>query len=166
MNVKLFKIMQTNFFEYLVKEKLPINEVSVFGEYSILPYKAQKETSIPNDLNNLTNKQILSIIKDTSISLNYQFFSISIFHFDFDRIVFFTQKIDGIKSTLSQIFLNNEPVLIVETNFLNLLEILIEKFKKEYRTDLSHLIDEFSYYQYRKKSNRTSELFTTLIFKP
>lgn len=141
--------MRTSYFDYLVKEKLPINEVSVFGENSILPYNGKKGTSIiPNDLNNLTNEQILNIIKDRSISLNYQFFSISTFHLHPDKIVFFTQKSAGIKSSLTQIFLNDEPVLIVETKFLNLLETLIEESKKKYRTDISSLISEFSIYEH------------------
>lgn len=83
------------------------------------------------------------------INLNYQFFSISTFHLHTDRIVFFTQKSAGIKSSLSQIFLNEEAVLIVEMKFLNLLDILIEEFKRECRTDRSNLINELSFYEYR-----------------
>ena len=137
--------MESSYFDYLVKEKLPIIEISVFGEETILPYRERKGTLIiPNDLNNLTNEQILYIIKDRSVSLGYTYFSISIFQLYKDKIVFFTQKCNGVKSSLSQIFLNDEPVLMVETKFLNLLEILIEEFKKKCRTDLSNLIDEFS----------------------
>lgn len=142
--------MESSYFDYLVKEKLPILEVSVFGEEAILPYRERKGTYIiPNDLNNLTNEQILSIIKDRSVSLGYSYFSLSIFQLYQDKIVFFTQKCKGIKSSLSQIFLNDQPILMVETKFLNLLEILIEEFKKKCRTDLSNLVNEFSSNEYR-----------------
>lgn len=143
--------MKTTYFDYFVNEKLPISERSVFGELSILPY-VQKRKAIPTneiDLNNLTNDHILRIIKNKYFSLNYQFFSISTFKIDIDNLVFFTQKCNGIKSSLSQVFLNNKPIVIVETKFLNLLEILIEEFIKQSRNDLPELIKEISDYEYR-----------------
>lgn len=143
--------MQTSYFDYLVKEKLPIGEISVFGELSELPYVDNKKEISTNqiDLNNLTNDHILRIIKDKDISLNYQFFSISTFTIDRNKLVFFTQKSNGIKSSLSQIFLNNKPVLILETKFLNLLEILLDEFIKQCRSDITELIKDFSVYEYR-----------------
>lgn len=143
--------MQTTYFDHLIKEKLPISEISVFGEFSELPYRDNKKPIPKNriDLNNLTNDHIIEIIKDKELSLNYQFFSISTFTIDKDKLVFFTQKSDGIKSSLSQLFLNNKPILILETKFLALLQILIDEFVKQGRTDLPELINAFLVYEYR-----------------
>lgn len=143
--------MQTTYFERFVQQHLPMSERSAFGELSVLPYSGRKSDKIHlSDFNNLSNFQILNIIKTTSVSLNYQYFSISIFQIDNEnKFSFFTQKVKGKRSSLSQVFLNDRPVLILETCFLSHIEYLIEDYKKNHIDSFSDLINLISDYEYR-----------------
>lgn len=143
--------MQKICFNSFVKAKLPIKEKSVFGDLSELPYlNLRKLDSTQNiDLNNLDNDQILRIIKNTSVSLNYQYFCISTYQINPNRVVLFTQKTNGIKSTLSQIFIDSAPFLIFETDYFPILSSMIEDYQNNPNTNLPELLKNLSHYEYR-----------------
>lgn len=141
-----------NQFDNIIKKHLPINEVNVFSEETVLTYKAVNRVKLPlKDYNNLTNEVILKIISHNyRYNLNYQYFSISSFFIENNNyFVFFTQRINGIKDELSQIFWKKKPIVIVETKSLNNIQFLIENFKSLGKTNINQLISNILKYEYK-----------------
>ena len=141
-----------NQFDNIIKKHLPINEVNVFSEETVLTYKAVNRVKLPlKDYNNLTNEVILKIISHNyRYNLNYQYFSISSFFIENNNyFVFFTQRINGIKDELSQRFWKKKPIVIVETKSLNNIQFLIENFKSLGKTNINQLISNILKYEYK-----------------
>lgn len=142
-----------NLFDNIVRKHLPIKEVNIFSEETVLPYKKppKKKIVTVKDYNNLTNEKILNIISNNNkYNLNYQYFSISSFLVENNEyFVFFTQKINGVKDKISQIFFRNKPIVIVETNSLIDIQFLIENHIFLGKKNINQLINNILKYEYK-----------------